>query len=357
MSVTLSTAEKRLVEICSDLLDVDVAPEDNFFDVGGYSLLVVKLVAEARKAGIELTAGLVFEHQTIEAIAAVAVAGAPPAKAAAETFDELWYGATGTWEEPGARALIPLTEGTGTPFFCVHWGSGNVEFMKRFAERAGFGRPSYGLRSPAIVARERPLLSIADMAERYLTEIRALQPHGPYLLGGLCSGGLVAYEMAQRLTAAGEAVAHVALINCEPPSAPHGFDFGWGLADFYRFRLAWLGKRTGSEDLAADAARVMRELKAVDWYDADADPAEFHWLHLVWAALVFAQVHYEARPYGGPVTVFQPEECANDPRYSWRSLVPDLTEQSHADSDTWEMLRDDRLWRTLEARLAAADAA
>ena len=69
------------------------------------------------------------------------------------------------------------------------------------------------------------------------------------------------------------------------------------------------------------------------------------------------QVHYDARPYGGPVTVFQPEECANDPRYSWRSLVPDLFEQSHADSDTWEMLRDDRLWRTLEARLAAADAA
>ncbi len=355
MSVNLTTVEEQLVDICSNLLDVDVAPEDSFFDVGGYSLLVVKLVAEARKAGITLTAGGVFEHQTIEAIAAAVVADAEPAAPTAATFDELWRGAASPWDDRRPSALVPLTEGAGTPFFCVHWGSGNVEFVKRLAQRCGFARPSYGLRSPAIVARERPLLSVADLAERYLTEIRVVQPHGPYLLGGLCSGGLVAYEMAQRLTAAGESVAHVALINCEPPVAPHGFDFGWGLADFYRFRLAWLGQRLGSEDLATDAARILSDLKALDWYDRDAEPTDFHWLQLVWAALAFAQIHYEPQPYGGAVTIFQAEECAADPRYSWRPLVADLSEHGESVSDTWEMLHDDRVWRTLEARLSAAD--
>ncbi|GHJ42884.1 hypothetical protein Cs7R123_02260 [Catellatospora sp. TT07R-123] len=337
----------RLAQIAADLLDYDVEPEDNFFDVGGYSLLVVKLVSEARKAGIDLAASIVFEHQTFTGIAAALAGTATAAATADETFDDLWKNTVSPWQQPPAQTVLPLTEGEGAPFFCVHWGSGNIEFLGRFAEQFGYRRPLYGIRSGMLARRERPLLTIGDRAERHLAEIRAIQPHGPYHLGGLCSGGLVAYEIAQRLTAQGETVADLALINCAPATAPHGFDFGWGLADFYRFRLAWLSKRYGVEDLSAAAPTIMPELTSWDWYDQDAKVEDWNWLHLVWASLAFAQIHYEARPYTGPTRVFQQAEYAADPRLSWAPLAADLVEHVYPHADTWDIVKDAGFWEAL----------
>ena len=73
--------------------------------------------------------------------------------------------------------------------------------------------PLYGLQSQGLDGVSEPLHSIEEMAERYLQEIRAVQPTGPYYLGGYCLGGTVAYEMAQRLQAAGEEVALVAMLD------------------------------------------------------------------------------------------------------------------------------------------------
>ena len=81
----------------------------------------------------------------------------------------------------------------------------------------GRSQPFYGLQSRGIDGVSRPHHSIEEMANAYLAEIRELQPEGPYMLGGYSGGGLVAFEMAHQLTAAGETVALVVMFDTFPP--------------------------------------------------------------------------------------------------------------------------------------------
>ena len=77
--------------------------------------------------------------------------------------------------------------------------------------------PVFGLRPPGVDRATVPLASIEQLAAHYLQAIRAVQPHGPYRLGGFCFSGLVAYEMARLLREQGEELAMLALIDAYPP--------------------------------------------------------------------------------------------------------------------------------------------
>jgi thioesterase domain-containing protein len=91
-----------------------------------------------------------------------------------------------------------------------------VRFHK-FALAVGADRPVYGIRLPMDGNNQTDMTSVEDMASLYLREIRAIQPQGPYLLGGYMFGGLVAFEMAHRLMAQGEKIACLALIGTYAP--------------------------------------------------------------------------------------------------------------------------------------------
>ena len=94
-------------------------------------------------------------------------------------------------------ALRP--QGTKPPFFCVHAVGGNVlEYHELAAHFAG-EHPFYALQAVGLDGKRAPLTSIAAMAAHYIQEIRHLQPHGPYHLGGRSFGGAVAFEMARQL--------------------------------------------------------------------------------------------------------------------------------------------------------------
>jgi thioesterase domain-containing protein len=115
------------------------------------------------------------------------------------------------------RALVPLRSGgSGTPFFCVHPAGGNVLCYAELARVVGPDRLFYGLQSLGLSGRE-PQETVEEMAASYLAEVRAVQPHGPYLLGGWSLGGVVAYEMARRLHESGEEVALLVLIDAVVP--------------------------------------------------------------------------------------------------------------------------------------------
>jgi thioesterase domain-containing protein len=88
------------------------------------------------------------------------------------------------------------------------------------SQAMGRSQPFYGVQAYGIDGIERPLASIEEMAAAYLREIRQLQPQGPYLLGGYSGGGLVAFEMARQITAAGDTVALVVMFDTFPPQIP-----------------------------------------------------------------------------------------------------------------------------------------
>ncbi|MEO3825212.1 amino acid adenylation domain-containing protein [Actinomadura sp. B10D3] len=191
-------AEERLCAIAADVLGLDrVGADASFFDLGGDSIAALKLAARARNAGIELTPRDVFTHQTVEALAR-----------AGEPGDRL-----------GFEVLLPIrTSGTRPPVFFVHPAGGLAWSYLQLQRHLGPDQPAYGLQNRAFT-RDEPAGSVEEMARDYVERIRTVQPAGPYHLAGWSLGGLVAYEMAVRLQAAGERVGLLAIID-----AYHGQD-------------------------------------------------------------------------------------------------------------------------------------
>ncbi|MEX1008955.1 MAG: alpha/beta fold hydrolase, partial [Acidimicrobiia bacterium] len=116
------------------------------------------------------------------------------------------------------RTGSPLGHGAdaGTPFFCVAGGGSPATSLRALAELIE-DRPCYGIQARGLEERALPDRSVEACARRYLAEIRAIQLSGPYLIGGFSFGGLVAFEMACQLQAAGEQITLLAIIDTTAP--------------------------------------------------------------------------------------------------------------------------------------------
>jgi thioesterase domain-containing protein len=353
--------EQALCSIWADLLAVDVSPDDDFFELGGYSLLIVDVIAQARGYGITMSPDDVFEHPTPAAIAAALVPGpaaqaAPPPEPVAPDpdFARVWAAGLSPVEAGEPTTLVPLVpDGTGPPVFCFHWGTGNVRFLREAAEQFRGGRPVYGLESVGLRSRERPPLSLAEAAARYRREITAVQPHGPYLLVGPCAGGRIAYEVARQFEQAGEPTAVLALMNAAPPGVTE-LDPSWGLEEFYDLRLASLRRWLKVPSLSADPDRVLALMLTAANIDKDTKPAELHWWQAVWAAGAFAQQHYEPRRYGGEALVFQCAASADREELRWDRLAASTEVYTFEANDTLPLLADPAFAEILRKKLAAA---
>jgi thioesterase domain-containing protein len=129
--------------------------------------------------------------------------------------------------EDGSKwsALVPISVGgSHRPFFGVHGGAGTSLLYYPLAHLLDAEQPFYGLQAVGLYGRETPQTSVREMAARYISELRSVQPQGPYALGGYCFGGLVAYEMAVQLMDAGEKIDLVAMFNAPSPSYNQRFD-------------------------------------------------------------------------------------------------------------------------------------
>ncbi|WP_280476886.1 non-ribosomal peptide synthetase [Nocardia asiatica] len=116
----------------------------------------------------------------------------------------------------GLDVVLPIRLGGAEPaLFCIHPSSGMAWTYLGFADALAPGRPIYGLQAPDLGGHEPPARSIEDFADRYVREIRALQPHGPYHLLGWSFGGLIAHAAAARLKAEGAEVGVVALLDAD----------------------------------------------------------------------------------------------------------------------------------------------
>jgi amino acid adenylation domain-containing protein len=191
--------EIRLARLWEKVLNVrPVGVTDNFFDLGGHSLLVVRLFAEIEQTfGKNLPMTTLFEGPTVSHLAEI-------------LRREGW--------QPSWRSLVALQpNGTRPPFFCIHEFDGNVFYYLPLARHLGVDQPFFGLQAQGLDGRHPVHTTIEEMAAHYIAEVRVLQPEGPYYLGGSSLGGLVAYEMAQQLHAQGQAVDMLVLFDTWSP--------------------------------------------------------------------------------------------------------------------------------------------
>ena len=145
-----------------------------------------------RKLGITAPLAMLFEAAT-------------PRKLAAR----LWAPDQDRW-----KALVPIrSTGTRPPLFVVHGAEGNVLLYRALAARLGEDQPVYGLQSYGLDGKAPAETDFERLAARYIEEIRQVQAHGPYMLGGYCLGGTIALEMARQLMEAGETVGLMAMIE------------------------------------------------------------------------------------------------------------------------------------------------
>jgi amino acid adenylation domain-containing protein len=198
--------EQMLVELWQDLLSIKrVGIRDDFFRLGGNSLLAVRLFVQIEKRlGKNLPLTTLFEAPNIEQLAGILRRTESPAP----------------W--PSLVALQP--NGSKAPFFFVHAIDGDVMPFNDLAQNLGQDQPFYGLRAQGLDGRNSPYNRIEDMAAHYIREMRALKPDGPYLIGGMCFGGIVAFEMAQQLQAQGQELTLLALVDSPcPPFESSGY--------------------------------------------------------------------------------------------------------------------------------------
>ena len=168
-------------------------PADDFFEAGGDSLKAISLVIALEQAlGLELPLTLVSE---------------------APAFGDLCQALRGR-RSRSSSPLVQLKPGAEAPaLFVVPGVSGHVAELLPLARRMAWPGAVFGLQARGLARRERPHLSVEVMAAEHLAAVRARQPEGPYHLCGFSFGGLVAFEMAMRLKAEGEAVGLVGLID------------------------------------------------------------------------------------------------------------------------------------------------
>jgi thioesterase domain-containing protein/acyl carrier protein len=330
--------ERDLAALWSGLLGVaEVGVHDDFFELGGYSLIAVRLLSKIKKTfGVDLALESLFRAPTIAGFAqlvadelgidldAAEAASACLAEPTAISDPDAQRKAAPAPRTAGSRAewspLVPIqVKGSKLPFFVVHGAGGNVLNLRDLSRRLGDDQPFYGLQAQGVDGKLRPLRRIEGMAAQYLEAIRQVRPHGPYMLGGYSGGGVVAYEMAQRLQAEGEEVRFLGFLDTFCPVLPrHPSAFDGDTRTPERLRRArhdlsrawhWRPSWWPGFDFAAKRARIW-------WRTRHGEPVPHDLREFaLYDSFLVAQANYKPKPYSGSVTLLVAKKM--DPAFTW----------------------------------------
>jgi acyl transferase domain-containing protein/glutamate-1-semialdehyde aminotransferase/non-ribosomal peptide synthetase component F/thioesterase domain-containing protein len=308
--------QETLVGIWQDLLKLSkMGINDNFFELGGQSLLAVKLFARIESEfGRKLPLATLLQAPTIAQLAAV--------------LDDHGGSTLKGWS-----SLIPIqASGSRKPLFLVHGAGGNVLLYQAVSKHLAPDYPLYGLQSQGLDGESTPLQTIEQMATHYLRELRAIQPHGPYFLGGYCLGGTVAYEMAQQLLSVGEEVSLVAMLDTYNFSRALKSNMLGFLIQKLRFHLGnFLGLRPRHMiAYVKEKFRVARDgefsnlFTSRPGFDVNAGRATSGAELQIQTINDLAAETYLPKPYPGKLTLFKPRinyKFYPDPKMGWGDLA------------------------------------
>ena len=345
-----NAAEEKLTQIWQEVLELPrIGIHDDFFASGGQSLLAARLFLEIEKRfGTALNISELIVAPTIE-------------KLAQRLMGSL-----------AAAHLVPLrTSGSRPALFCVHGGGGHLLHYRDLVAALDVNQPIYGLKAPELDGVQETT-TVEDLAARYVAEIRKLQTQGPYHLCGLSFGGLVAYEMAVQLKAAGADVGIVALFDTGNP--------------FYYRELSPLQAIEFHTTYFFDRVRkYARNLRAGQIRALAGDAGYFAWNHIerwTWKAVqrinrvtgtampkplrnnvvMFSGIgrSYRPRPYSGTVVLFRAKgrtaEYGSNQTLGWDSVPGNEVVVLHVPGDhltIMEFPQVESIASALTARLAA----
>ncbi|WP_207268115.1 non-ribosomal peptide synthetase [Pseudomonas sp. FW305-28] len=290
-----------------------ISRHDDFFSLGGISLMAVQMASRLRKVlGKPIAVRDLFVEPTIAGFA--------------RTLDGQ--------SRPGVqRNLVPIRRtGAQRPLYLVHPLGGEVQYARDLAPTLDPQIPVYGLAASGLVAGEAPLSDVPAIATRYLTAIRQVQPQGPYRIAGWSAGGLIAYEMARQLQAGGEAIEFLGIIDTStrPDPVPEP-----SISEA-QFLMAWLPEGIDpdllrqltalAEDSAIEAMLTLcmthRLLPEELPDDIDAALLRTH-LGVAYATRL-AIGSYVSPPSPLTVSLFTAkDQQRSDPTLGWRALLQD----------------------------------
>jgi thioesterase domain-containing protein/acyl carrier protein len=190
-----TTLESLIVEIWAGLLNLEtVGIDENFFDLGGSSLLAIQLLSKIEKeTGVSLPISVLFDSPNVRKLAEVV--------------------GKGEWS-PRWKAMVAIndvSDHNNAPLFLVPPSATSAIHFADLAKHLESDYPVYSFTPIGLDTDEEPQNRVEDMAELYIREIRDIQPNGPYQIAGSCFGNLVAYEMAQQLENQGESTTLIAI--------------------------------------------------------------------------------------------------------------------------------------------------
>ncbi len=196
--------EETITQIWSKVLGIEsISIFDNFFDLGGDSLLAVQVMTQLReRLQIDLDAHTLLNQSTIITLA--------------ELIEQNTHQSSSEIREENLPAcLVTLQTGSSLrpPLFLMHPVGGHVYFYRELAEQLGEEQTIYGLQAQGVDGKSEPLTQVEEMVRHYIKAVRLIQPEGPYFLGGSSFGGTLAFEMAQQLQAQEQKVGLLALID------------------------------------------------------------------------------------------------------------------------------------------------
>jgi amino acid adenylation domain-containing protein len=315
--------EQSLAQIWSKVLHVKkIGIHDNFFDLGGHSLLAVRITAEIERLFEKtLPLAIFLQAPTISDLADV-------------LRKEDW--------KPSWSSLVPIRPGgSRPPLFLMHSHGGNVLEYYPLAEHMEADQPVYALQAHGLdghIVQER---SFEEMVEAHLVELRSLQPEGPYFLGGYCLGGLLALEAAHQLTALGEEVALVVLIQTMNPTyarfSPNlsVLQRAWYLAaKRIDLELAYLRHRGAThivervrrtKDIAVARTAIALDHLTGNGHGPRKGTSMAHTLEMLAIEHDRARMRYVLRPYNGPVLLFRASKQISglmaDSALGWKEVL------------------------------------
>jgi amino acid adenylation domain-containing protein len=294
--------EEALAAIWQELLKVErVGRHDNFFDLGGHSMLTAKLISRLQQVGLLVSLATVFKYPTLKSLA--------------ECLEE------GLDQDLAPNPITLRAEGDATPLFMAHEVSGDVLPYLPFARALKSGFPIYGLQRLGIWHLE----SLEQLAAEHVEAMRRVQPKGPYRLAGWSLGAAIAYEMAYQLIGADEEVEFLGMIDGFAPSGtsrPEMDDTGV-LNRFIRDRFS---KRLGPAEVEEltqlnDIAQFLEVAKARKYCPSFVTIEDMH--RLIKNYRLIPEITDRYSPATLPLTVhfFDAEDVLPNRSRDWEPLI------------------------------------